>query len=130
MYIKRFNQWNKVKKKINYKKSRLCIRKGEIRWAIFGVNVGSEMDGKGINFTRPVLIIDMIGANLALVVPLSSNLKITPGRLFLKWKGNVNSLCINQIRILSTKRVLGRKCLISEKKLADVKNKIKLFYSL
>ena len=61
MYIKEFDKWNRVKKRANDSTTSVFIRAGEIRWISFGVNVGSEIDGKGESFTRPGLIVHVIG---------------------------------------------------------------------
>ncbi len=45
----------------------LC-KTGAVHWCYAGVNVGSEEDGKGDNFTRPALILKTFGDRLVLVV--------------------------------------------------------------
>ena len=47
MYFKDFDAWFGVKKHIESEERKVYIRAGEIRWIAFGVNVGSELDGKG-----------------------------------------------------------------------------------
>ena len=46
MYFKDFDKWNIVKKRVHTDEIKVSIRAGEIRWVSFGVNVGSEIDGK------------------------------------------------------------------------------------
>lgn len=84
------------------------ILANRIRWISMGVNIGSEIDGKGVSFTRPALIIHCIGSYLALVVPMPTKIKDVVGYLPFQWKGKSTSLCIHQIRIISQKRVLSR----------------------
>jgi len=50
MYFKDFDKWNIVKKRVHTDEIKVSIRAGEIRWLSFGVNVGSEIDGKGESF--------------------------------------------------------------------------------
>jgi mRNA interferase MazF len=130
MYNKDFDAWNIVKKRIQEEERKVYIRAGEVRWAVIGVNVGSEIDGKGTSFTRPVLVLHVIGSYLALVVPLSTKKKETTGYISFEWKGNTNSLCVHQIRIISQKRILARRGRVSEKRLIKIKKKIKDFFSL
>ena len=139
MYIKNFLEWIKIKEKIDTQEKneknenddkKEFVRKGEIRWAVLGVNIGREMDGKGDNFVRPVLIIHTIGDALALVVPLTSKNKETPGYLKIEWSNHTDSLCLHQVRIISTKRLLDRIAKISDKKFESIKEAIKKFYSL
>lgn len=129
MYFKEFDKWNEVKKQINKKDREIYIRAGEIRWVSYGVNVGSEIDGKGESFTRPALILHVIGSHLTLVAPLSTRVKEVAGYIPFDWKGETTALCIHQIRIISQKRILSRKGRISEDKLKATKNKIKEFYN-
>ncbi len=128
-YIKEFDEWNKVKKRIHHEEREVTMRAGEVRWAIFGVNVGSELDGKGHSFTRPVLILHVVGKVLALVIPMSTKLKEVAGYHHFPFQGKGVSLCLHQIRVLSQKRILGRKGRISEGHLRGVKEEVRQFFS-
>ncbi len=131
MYFKDFDSWINVKKILNEEERKVFIRAGEVRWVSFGVNVGSEIDGKGVSFTRPALIIHVIGSNLALVIPMSTKLKDdTVGYIEFEFQNKKVSLCLHQARIVSHKRILSRKGKISGDRLKEVKDKIKEFYSL
>ncbi len=129
MYIKNHDAWNESKKRFDSDDRKISIRAGEIRWAAIGVNVGSEIDGKGDSFTRPVLVVHVIGSFLALVIPLTTKVKETAGHYQFEWKGVTNALCIHQMRIVSQKRVLSRKGKISPSRLREIKTLIKDFYS-
>lgn len=128
MYFKDFDKWNEVKKDTDGSVRQTHIRTGEIRWISFGVNVGSEIDGKGESFTRPGLVLHVVGSHLALVVPISTKLKEVAGYTRFERKGTTTALCIHQLRAVSQKRVLSRKGRISEAKLIAIKSQIKEFY--
>lgn len=128
MYVKDFLSWTKVKERINSEERNIVIRPGEIRWAALGVNVGSEMDGKGINYARPVLIIHCFSSSLCLAVPLTSKSKTVPGYETFEWGNHKDSICIMQMRMISSKRILRRIGKVSDKKVKEIKDKIKLFY--
>lgn len=130
MYIKDFDNWNEIQKGLNSNDMNVNIRAGEIRWVAFGVNIGSEIDGKGKSFTRPALIIHVIGSNLALVIPLSTKVKEMAGYLPFKFQGKTVSLCVHQSRTISQKRILSRKGRISDKKLSEIKEQFKKFFAL
>jgi len=130
MYYKDFDAWNIVKKRIQEEDREIYIRAGEIRWIVMGVNVGTEMDGKGASFTRPALVLHVIGSYLALVIPMSTKVKEMTGYLSFKWKNEMKSLCVHQVRIISQKRVLARSGRISEKRLHEIKKYICDFFSL
>lgn len=130
MYYKDFDGWNIVKKRIQEEKRNVYIRAGEIRWIVMGVNVGTEIDGKGVSFTRPVLILHVIGSHLALVMPMSTKVKEMAGYIPFKWKNESRSLCVHQVRVISQKRVLARSGRISENRLHEIKKHICDFFSL
>ena len=129
MYYKDFDAWNSVKKRLEEERRQVFIRAGEIRWVAFGINIGSEIDGKGVSFTRPALVLHVIGSHLALIVPMSTKVKNIAGYVSFEWKGLTAALCIHQIRIVSQKRLLARKGRISQKRLADIKKEITKFFA-
>lgn len=105
-YQKDFIGWAKVAEEIEKREECSQIDKaGIICWVNLGVNIGSEEDGKGANFTRPALIIAFYGSNLALIAPLSS--KIKKGQFYRKIiaNGNTETIIINQIRVIDRARI-------------------------
>jgi mRNA interferase MazF len=129
MYRKDFDKWNNVKKRLD-KKPLKSVRRGEIRWVVLGTNVGSESDGKGDSFTRPVLVIKVVSHRFVLIVPMFTKPSYINKNISLYWRQESSYLAINQIKIISTKRILDRKGRISERKLKNIKNKIREFYDL
>jgi len=130
MHSKDFDAWNKVKKRVEQENRKIYIRSGEIRWISTGVNIGSEIDGKGVSFTRPALIIHTIGSYLTLIVPMSTSVKKVAGYIPFEWEGKTTALCIHQMRIVSQKRVLSRIGRISDKRLVEIKKAIRKFFSI
>lgn len=131
MYIKSFDKWNSVKKHLNDEDSGIFCRAGEIRWVSIGVNVGSEMDGKGESFNRPCLIVDVFSDKLALVFPMTTSLKKAVGYIpFTLSDGRNVSVCVHQARTISPRRVLKRIQTVSENKLKEIKECYKKFYRL
>src|SRR5438045_3599473 len=124
MYFKNFDQWNIVKKKLNADGKQVNIRAGEVRWVSCGVNVGSEIDGKGDSFTRPALILHVIGRALAFIIPLSTSMKQVAGYIPFEFQNKQISLCVHQARVISQIRVLARKGRISDNRLNDVKKSV------
>lgn len=130
MYIKEFDAWNAIKKEVHAQDKSVRIRAGEIRWASCGVNIGSEIDGKGQSFTRPVLVLHVIGSTLALVIPLSTKLKSVAGYIPFTFRGRTTSLCIHQARAMSQRRLLSRMGRISNDRLQVVKQEFRQFFDL
>jgi mRNA interferase MazF len=130
MYIKEFDTWNSIKKEINEKEKPHKVRVRELRWGSLGVNVGSEIDGKGNTFTRPLIILSLAGPDLALVVPCSTKLHDRPGYIKIQLKNKEVSACIHQMKIISTKRIYDRIQKVSQEQVNNLKNQIKEFYNL
>ncbi len=70
--IKHFSIWMPLKEKIHYASREWKFREREIWWMAIGENVGTEINGKGNNFLRPILIIRKYGPGGFFGVPLSS----------------------------------------------------------
>lgn len=131
MYFKNFDSWISVKKKIDSEESGSFCRSGEVRWAVLGVNIGSEIDGKGGSYNRPCVVVDVFSDKLVLVFPMSTKVKESAGYVpFTLVDGRVVSVCVHQARVLSPKRILKRIQVIFPDKLRDLKNSYKKFYRL
>jgi len=124
MYIKDFDSWNTVKKRIEQEVRFITLRRGEIRWCSLGVNIGAEIDGKGVGFTRPVLVLRVIGSHIALVAPLSTKLKDIPGYIPINFQGKMVAVCANHIKMLSQKRIYERQGKLSDKKFIELRKSI------
>ena len=102
---KDFDEWNEVKKKTNEERSRFYTVR-EIWWCRFGVNIGTEQDGKGEWFVRPCIILRGFGPDACLVVPLTTSsrkhaLRIAIGKI----NGEEAKANLSQIRVVDTKRL-------------------------
>ena len=105
---KNFDLWNNKKKLVHAEQPRLYTVR-EIWWCRLGVNVGSEQDGNGAEFLRPVLIIKGFGADTCLVVPLTSSkhkhfLRVPIGEV----KGKSASALLSQLRVIDTRRLVEK----------------------
>ncbi|WP_253747075.1 hypothetical protein [Helicobacter sp. CLO-3] len=56
-----FDKWNDTKKAIhNSPKRQKIIKEGGVYWVNVGQNVGCEVNGKGGDFVRPVLVLKKV----------------------------------------------------------------------
>ncbi len=70
---KRFDEWNKIKKNLNDRDIEpKFFREREIWWCYLGANIKHEQDGKGLKFTRPVLILKKFSKDFCFAIPLST----------------------------------------------------------
>ncbi|MEK7559710.1 MAG: type II toxin-antitoxin system PemK/MazF family toxin [Patescibacteria group bacterium] len=119
---KDFDAWNIKKKKIHSVEfEELPFHEREIWWCSIGINVGDEQDGKNEFFERPVLIIKKFNRKLAWILPMSAKPK--EGRFYYKlsYKGQIFSVILSQLRLLSVKRFHRFVRKISPKQFGEIK---------
>lgn len=108
---KLFELWNRLKQQIHTKEiSHFFFHEREIFFANLGQNIGTEMNGKGERFLRPVLILKKFGKDSAFVVPLSTQKK--EGKFYFSFtstKGILTTALLSQSRLIDVKRLQKRK---------------------
>jgi len=113
--MKQFDRWNLLKQKIDSKRKKIVIPKErEVYWVSIGENVGSEQNGKGDVFSRPVLILKRFSKNIFFGIPLSTQLK--EGTFFHNFEfleKESNALLVLG-RVYDTKRLENRICMIKK----------------
>ena len=120
-----------VKRKLDTSSGNIYVRAGEIRWVAIGVNVGSEIDGKGASFTRPCLVLHVISNSLALVVPFTSQKKANKQFYHHVELEHFSSyLCLSQMRTVSQQRIFKRIKKVPAQQFIDLRTKVRAFYSL
>jgi mRNA interferase MazF len=102
---KEFDRWNRHKKTVQDKTFADYVHAREVWWCALGVNVGSEQDGSGDFFERPVLVLRKFNKNAVLVVPLSRTRKRTRYHVAGRHQGIEFAAIISQVRLVSTKRL-------------------------
>jgi len=125
--LKNFDSWNEVKKRIS-NNSPVYTKEGEVYYAILGVNVGYEQDGKGELYLRPIVVYKKFGRDSILAIPLTSQKK--SGRFYYSFqfkKDVVSVALLSQIRLLDTRRVYKK---VGRMKFNDFKDMKKKFQEL
>ncbi|MES3031217.1 MAG: type II toxin-antitoxin system PemK/MazF family toxin [Patescibacteria group bacterium] len=107
-YIKDFDAWNDRAKLLNSKEFNDFFYAREIWWCALGTNIGSEQDGKNESFERPVLILRKINPSLLLIAPLTSKITKWDYRINIKLSGEESQILVEQIRTISSKRLLRK----------------------
>ena len=116
-----FDDWNNVKKITEINDVKIKIRVGEIRWCKFGLNIGKETIGKGSTFHRPVLILKKFSGDVFFGLPLTT--KEHNGDWYYKIIHDeiIQTIILNQGRILDRKRLEEKLFEISESELNNIK---------
>ena len=73
--MKKYDDWNEVKKEINSIKMKFGIKPKDICWVKVGQNIGNEEYGKGSLFLRPTLIIKQLTSDLFIGIPTTTTVK-------------------------------------------------------
>jgi mRNA interferase MazF len=104
---KDYKKWMAIKANINNANSRpIGYKKREIWICCIGENIGHEEDGKGKLFVRPVLVIKKFGADMCLVIPLSTTAR--RGVFYYPFDGHTGKTSIallSQPRIIDSTRL-------------------------
>ncbi len=124
--MKKFDQWNILKKKVNAQKGNVFVRPREVWYAHIWVNVGNEEDGKGTTFQRPVLVIKKVG-NLFFVAPLT-----TKGRdsIFYytfphEYFSCISRVILSQAKMVDKKRLTDKLFVVDTDHFICIKEKLK-----
>lgn len=123
--IQRFSDWAKLKVKLHFLSRVVYFQERQIWWASIGQNIGSEQNGKNLDFERPVLIVRKFNEQMFLGIPISTKLK--QGKYFYQFTKNSRSYCVilSQIRIFSSNRLLRRVGKMSISDYGQVKNRLR-----
>lgn len=118
---KEFDSWNKLKQKLDNIKQPPFFNEKEIWWCNVGMNIGSEIYGKGKTFTRPILVIKKFNKNSLLALPLSTKTKNRFGYYQLSFKDKKICAVLSEIKKIDSRRLSDRMGELSEKKFFEIK---------
>ena len=124
--IKKFNEWNERKKKINHNTKDILPKKREVWWLSIGLNVGVEEDGKNDNFERPVLVVKVFNRQCFLGIPITSADKSDKKYYFsITYNGKKFFLILSQISLFSVKRLSRIVYKISNQEFLKIKEELR-----
>lgn len=106
---KDFDDWNNLKKELNSKNKLPTFKQREIWWCHLGLNVGDEENGKGDDYSRPILIVKKFNKNIFLGVPLTTKIKNNPYYQKIHFKNREQCAMLSQFKIIDCKRLMNKK---------------------
>lgn len=129
---KDFDTWNFEKKKLDESEvsSQIYFREGDIWWCSLGINIGTESNGKGKEFRRPILVIKKLSADMCIALPLTSKKKKGSWFTEISFQGEKRCVLLYQIRMINKKRFQRKMGELDEKELAEVKEKLESLLEL
>lgn len=127
---KDFDSWNELKKKIDSIRNwpDKYPKEGEVWMSDLGLNIGSEQNGGGDNFSRPVVVVSKFNNQIFWCVPLSTKQKnLTFYFNYCDPQGVKVSAILAQMRLLSVKRLRRKMYDMTQLQLEEIKEKLKSF---
>lgn len=128
-YLRAFREWCALKIVLWRKENTTVFNPGEIWWCSVGMNLGEEIFGKGLKFTRPVLIFRKFTSNSFLGLPLTLQPKTGTWYVEITLLDTKRWAMLNQARIFDKKRLQSRIGTLSEKELSAVRERFLEFYA-
>lgn len=124
-YTKDFEGWTQVKQSIQEdSKIPPGYKEREIWWVRLGINIGDEEDGKGMHFSRPVLIIRGFSKYLVWIVPLTTNQKTGNYYYPTVVDGRPGAAILSQLRVLDTRRFVEKIGTLDPESFSELKSKL------
>lgn len=127
-YIALIREWCELKIALWSKPSKTLFKEGDIWWCSVGVNLGEEIFGKGVKFTRPILIFRKFTGNSFLGLPLTSHEKTGSWYVKITMHGEKSWVMLNQARTLDKKRLTNRIGALDGTDFFKVKERFLAFY--
>jgi len=122
--MQEYDKWNEVKKEIQDIEDKIFFKERDIFWARLGKNIGFEQNGKGEEFTRPIIVVKKYSTNMMLAIPLSTTIR--EGSFFYKFnfKDKISTALLVQNRLLSSKRLVKKIGKIDENNFKQLKERL------
>ncbi len=125
---KDFDRWNILKKQTHFGRSRFYTVR-EIWWCRLGANVGTEQDGSGRLFLRPVVILRAFGPETCLVVPLTTSQHTHPLRIPVGLiQEKKASAVLSQIRVIDTRRLIEKVGFLEKNVFTELRKAVKKLF--
>ncbi len=122
---KDFFGWAEKKQKVHERKQAPFFNVGQIWWCSLGANVGTEQDGKGSDFLRPIVILTKFNEHSCLVLPLTGRRRA--GRFHVplgEVHGRQSSAILSQLRLIDSRRLKNKIGAISRAKHSALKKAV------
>lgn len=104
-----FDNWNQIKRKSHNTHERVFFKERDIFFMKVGKNIGYEQNGKGEDFSRPVIIIRKFNNDIFLGIPLTTSNKTGKYYFRFSFQKDVNSVAIvSQIRLWDKRRLIKK----------------------
>jgi len=129
--MKRFLEWIGLKEKIHGSAHRPpFVSEGDIWWTAIGENVGSEINGKSAQFSRPVIILKKLAHGFYFVIPTTT--KVRDGSWYVPFRHQERDMvaCLHQARALDYRRLSSKLGTMDDADLGHVRSGFASLYGI
>jgi mRNA interferase MazF len=128
-YVFAVLEWCKVVISLRNKKPPAFFKEGEVWWCSIGMNVGTEIFGKGSQFTRPVLILKKFGPHSFLGIPITSQSKEGNWYVPITYENRNDRVVLVQARAWDAQRLVKGITTLGSENLREVQRAFSELYS-
>jgi len=123
---KDFDKWNEKKKNIDKRYDAPFYHERDIWWCSMGMNVGVEANGKGEEYSRPVVVIKGFNIHSFLGVALTGRKREGDYYVYLgQIEDRDASANLSQIKLFDTKRLILKIGMLEETKFRGLVERIR-----
>lgn len=127
--MKRFLEWIGLKERLHNKNHRPPhVSNGDIWWASIGENVGSEVNGKSEQFSRPVIVFTKLAHGFYFIIPTSTKSKQGTWYVSFRHQGKEMVACLHQAKALDYRRLSSKLGTIDDTDFLRVKKGFHVLY--
>jgi mRNA interferase MazF len=120
--MKDFPLWINLKENLHHKNHRPpFVSEGDIWWCSLGENVGSEINGKSEQFSRPAIILKKLAHGFYFVIPTSTKDKTGSWYVPFRHQQKETIACLQQARSLDYRRLWSKLGTLDDKDFTRVK---------
>lgn len=106
---KRFDKWINLKISLDKQNNKPpLVSEGDIWWVSVGENVGSEISGKDVLFSRPVVIFKKLARSFYFVIPTTTRPRKGTWYVAFKHKSIDMTACLHQARPIDYRRLSSK----------------------
>jgi len=127
--MKRFLEWIGLKERLDGSTYRPpFVSEGDIWWASVGENVGSEINGKSSQFSRPVIVFKKLAHGFYFVLPTTT--KDHEGTWYVPFRHHERdmSACLHQARAIDYRRLSNKLGTLDDTDLERVRSGFSALY--
>jgi mRNA interferase MazF len=94
--MKNFTQWITLKAKLHHNNSKPpLVKERDIWWLSIGENIGHEINGKSVLFSRPALVFKKLSREMYLVIPSTSQKRVGTWYVETEFNSKKMYLCLH-----------------------------------